>query len=266
MQRICVSGVVVYYRTVCLCFLLGMMAPLARGQGSAGSAGNIEPRYLVDIPTAGMLGKGMFDLDVDFYQQGGVVFGLSAGVLDRLSFGLSYGGSNLLGSDEPVMNPIPGVNFKIRVIEENVVLPAIAIGFDSQGKDGYLKDLDRYVIKSPGFYAAASKNYLLLGFFSLHGGVNYSLERGDDDKDVNFFVGVEKTIGPVVSVMLEYNLGSNDTNGDAPGRGRGYLNTGLKCSIGGGLTIGVNLKDLLKNGNTVHVGNRTVRIEYAKSF
>jgi len=256
----------VYRRTVCVCFLFGIVAPYLLGQGSAGTAGNIEPRYLVDIPTAGMLGKGMFGLDVDFYQQGGVVLSLSAGILDRLSFGLSYGGSNLLGSDEPVMNPIPGANIKIRVIEENMVLPAIAIGFDSQGKDGYLKDLNRYVIKSPGFYATASKNYSLLGYFSLHGGVNYSLERGDDDKDVNLFGGVEKTIGPVVSVLLEYNLGANDTNGDAPGRGRGYLNAGLKCSISGGLTLGVNLKDLLKNGNTVHVGNRTVKIEYAKSF
>ena len=236
------------------------------GQGSAGSGGSLEPRYLVDIPTAGMLDKGNFALDLDFYQEGGVLLALSVGIIDRLSFGISYGGSKLIGSQEPVMNELPGVNLRIRVIEENVVLPAIALGFDSQGKDGYRKDLDRYVIKSPGFYAVGSKNYSLAGFFSVHGGVNYSLERADDDSDVNFFAGVEKTLGPVISVVLEYNSALNDNSGNALGKGNGYLNAGIKWSIGGGLTLAVNLKDIVKNAGDVNVGNRTVCIEYAKPF
>lgn len=236
------------------------------GQGSAGSGGSLEPRYLVDIPTAGMLDKSTFALDLDFYQEGGVLLGLSVGIIDRLSFGISYGGSRLIGSQEPVMNELPGVNIKIRVIEENIVLPALAIGFDSQGKDGYLRDLDRYAIKSPGFYVVGSKNYSLAGFFSIHGGVNYSLERADDDSDVNFFAGAEKTIGPVFSVVLEYNLATNDNGGKAIGKGNGYLNAGVKWTIGGGLTLGVNLKDIVKNGGDVNVGNRTVSIEYAKPF
>jgi len=234
------------------------------GQGSAGTEGNAELRYLVDVPTAGMLYKGSAALDVDFYQEGGVLLGISLGILDRLSFGISYGGSKLIGSDKAVMNSVPGVNIKIRVIEESLVLPAIAIGFDSQGRDGYIKELSRYVIKSPGLYAVASRNYFLLGFLSIHGGVNYSFERADDDNDINFFAGVEKTLGSVVSVMLEYNLASNDSNGKALGKGRGYLNAGFRWSVGSGLTLGVNLKDIIKNGTNVNVGNRTVRIEYVK--
>ena len=234
-------------------------------QGSAGTEGNLEPRFLVDVPTAGMLAKGNLALDMDFYQEGGVLLGLSVGILDRLSFGLSYGGTHLIGSDDPVMNPVPGANIKIRIVEESVTFPAIVLGFDSQGRDGYLKDLSRYIIKSPGFYAAASKNYSMLGFFSLHGGINYSLERADGDRDFNVFAGVEKTLGSVISLVLEYNLASNDSNGEAIGKGRGYLNGGLKWTVGNGLTLGVCLKDLARNSkNDLTVANRTVKIEYAK--
>lgn len=235
-------------------------------QGSAGSSAKLEPRYLIDIPTAGMLAKGSLACDLDFYQEGGLLLGLSVGVLDRLSFGISYGGSKLIGGDKPVMNDVPGVNVKVRVIEENIALPAIALGFDSQGRDGFLKSLDRYQIKSPGFYVVASKNYSFIGFLSIHGGVNYSLEHADGDKDINVTAGVEKTLGPVVSLIVEYNLASNDSDRKAIGRGRGYLNAGLRWSVGGGLTLGVNLKDLAENGGDVNVANRTVRIEYARSL
>ena len=240
-----------------------IMSPLA------GTAGKLEPRYLVDIPTAGMLAKESFAVDIDFYQEGGVLLGLSAGILDRLSFGISYGGSKLIGTEKPVMNQTPGVNLKIRVIEENTVLPALVLGFDTQGKDGWLKDLDRYRIKSPGLFAVASKNYSLAGFFSIHGGANYSLEGTDGDKDPNLFAGVEKTVGPAISVTLEYNLASNDSNRRALGWGRGYLNAGLRCAVGGGLTLGVNLKDLARNarnGGNLNIANRTVHMEYVRSF
>jgi hypothetical protein len=232
-------------------------------QGSAGSGGKFEPRFLVDMPTAGMQDKGTFAFDADFYQQGGVLLGLSVGVLDRLSLGISYGGSALIGLNTPVMNEAPGVKVKVRLIEENMFVPALVLGFDSQGKDGYLKDQSRYVIKSPGLYAAASKNYALLGFLSVHGCVNYTLERADGNRNINGFLGAEKTIGPFVSVIAEYNIGSND---DVRGKGRGYLNSAVKWSISGGLTLGMNFKDLLKNGNESTVANRTVSLEYIRFF
>ena len=235
-------------------------------QGSAGSSARLEPRYLIDVPTAGMIDRGSFSVDCDFYQGGGVLLGLGVGVFDRLSIGISYGGSKLIGGEPPVMNDLPGFNVKVRVIEEGFVFPALAIGFDTQGKDGYIKALNRYAIKSPGFYAVISKNYATLGFLSLHGGVNYSLERGDGDKDPNVFAGIEKTIGPVVSVMMEYSLGLNDNDAQAIGRGKGYLNASLRVSVGGGVTLGVHFKDLARNADDLDFANRTVRIEFARSF
>lgn len=241
-----------------------MLHSAAMAQGSAGSSGRLEPRYLIDMPTAGMLEKGGLGFDIDFYQDGGVLLGMNIGVFDRLSFGISYGGSGLIGNGTPVMNDVPGVNVKIRIIEESMLIPALALGFDSQGKDGYIKGLDRYVIKSPGLYAAASKNYSFLGYLSFHGGANYSFERSDDDKGFNVFAGVEKTVGSFISVMVEYNTGINDNGGGAVGKGRGYVNAGIRASVGGGLTLGINLKDLLRNGDTSTFANRTAKIEFVK--
>ncbi|HTY58875.1 MAG TPA: YjbH domain-containing protein [Bacteroidota bacterium] len=249
---------------VLLTVLIGESA--LRAQGSAGSSGKLEPRVLVDFPTAGMIPRGSLALDVDFYREGGVDLAVAVGIFDRLSAGLSYGGSGLIGAGSPVMNATPGFNVKLRFLEESVYIPALALGFDSQGRDGYNRSLDRYVIKSPGFYAVLSKNYAFLGDLSIHGGSDYSLERSDGNRNVNLFAGIEKTIGPFLSLMIEYNLGSNDTGNNSLGKGRGYLNTGLRCSLGGGLTLGVNLKDLSDNGGNVTVANRTVHIEYVRTL
>jgi hypothetical protein len=253
-------------KVLCAGVLLCGLTAAASGQGSAGTAANVEPRFLIDAPTAGMLPEGSFTLDLDFYQRGGVLCGLTFGLLQRLTVGLSYGGSRLIGSDEPDWNKLPGVNLKLRLFEESNELPAIAIGFDSQGRDGYVRALDRYLMKSPGFYAVASRNYAWLGDISMHGGVNYSLERGDDDSDVSGFIGVEKSIGTSIALTAEYNLASNDSDNRALGKGRGYLNFGIRWSTGGGLTLGLNVKDVLRNLRDVEAINRTVRLEYAKFF
>jgi len=241
-----------------------LLATVSFAQGSAGSDAKVQPRYLVDIPTAGLLDRGGFGFDANFFQAGGVLIGLTAGVIDRLNFGISYGGTYIIGADEPKWNKLPGVNIKYRVFDESDLIPAIAIGFDSQGKEMYIDSLDRYTIKSPGFFVAGSKNYAILGYLSFHGGLNYSLERGDGDSDLNFFIGVEKTIGEDISIMLEHNFGFNDSNREALGKGRGYLNFGARWSLGSGFTFGVDLKDIIKNQQDISIGNRAIRLEYVK--
>jgi hypothetical protein len=235
-------------------------------QGSAGTGARVEPRYIVDMPTAGMLAKGTFAIDGRVYGNGGLLVGFSAGIFSRLAAGISYGGSGIIGAGDPVMNVAPGFFVKVRIIEESVVSPAIALGFDSQGYDGYIKELSRYVIKSPGFYGVISKNYDLLGYLSIHGGVNYSLERADGDQDVNFYAGAEKSLGSFASLVVEYNLGMNDSNQGASGKGLGYLNAALQFSPGSGLTIGLCLKDILQNGAAEEGATRTMKIEFVNSF
>ncbi len=235
-------------------------------RGSAGAKANVEPRFLVDTPTAGILHRGEFALDIDFFADGGMTVGLSAGVINRLSLGISYGGNSLIGSDEAEFNEVPGINLRYRILDETLLMPALVIGFDSQGREAYIESLDRYTIKSPGFFVTASKNYRFIGNLSVHGGANYSLERGDDDKDLNFFGGAEKSLGKNISLIVEYDFAFNDSNRRAVGRGRGYLNTGVRWSAGGGFTLGLDFKNLIKNRDQVAIGNRTLRIEFVNKL
>jgi hypothetical protein len=237
-------------------------------QSNAGASASIEPTMIIDKPTAGMLHRGSYYLSAGFFERGGVLFGVSVGLIDRFNFGISYGGTDILGTNKPDMNPYPGVNVKVRVLDESLVAPAVAVGFEWQGRGPYIEDLKRYTIKSPGFYAVASQNYAILGNLSVHGGVNLSTERGDGDKDLNVYFGAEKSVGNDISVLGEYDLGLNDNSANAigHGRGRGYLNLGFRWSWGKGLVLGVNVKDVFKNQGDISIGNRTLQLEYVGTF
>jgi len=235
-------------------------------QNTAGDAANIEPRYIIDTPTAGLLKRGAFSFESNFFQDGGVMFGLYAGALDRLTFGVSYGGVGIIGKGKVNMQKLPGVMVKYRLFDETEAMPAIAFGFDSQGKETYIDSLERFTIKSRGIFIAASKNYSFLGFLSFHGGVNWSMEKKDGDKDMDVFVGVEKSIGQELSLLAEYDFAFNDNHGNAYGRGNGYLNAGLRWSLASGLTLGFDLKNIVKNQNNVTFANRTLKVEYVRTF
>ena len=238
--------------------------------GSAGSSAGIESRYLIDMPTAGILHNGMIAMSVHFYEESGVLMSLEAGAFNRLTFGLSYGGTNVIGSGPVDWNKLPGVTIRFRLVDETADFPAIALGYDSQGKDLYLSQYSRYEYKSPGFFAAASKYFTMLGYLGIHGGVNYSLENGDGNKNLNFYVGADKTIGRDISIIAEYNFGLNDNLNlaDTTGLtrpGPGYLNAGIKWSVGNGFTVEFDYKnifDLKKTGGSL----RTIRIEYVQSM
>jgi hypothetical protein len=236
-------------------------------QTTAGDASTMEPRQLIDIPTAGMLNRGAFALDVDIFEAGGVGVAVSAGALDRLSFGISFSGTGIIGNNSVTMQKLPGVNIKFRIFDESMAFPAIALGFDSQGKEAYIDSTERFTIKSRGVYAVASKNYAMLGNFSIHGGINMSMERNDGDKDMDVFLGAEKSLGRDVSLLGEYDFAFNDNNNRALGEGKGYFNLGFRWSFGNGFTLGFDLKNIFKNqDHIVTIGNRTMKVEYVRSF
>ncbi len=253
-------------RILCLALILVATVSVSRAQSYAGTAATMEPTMLVDKPTAGLLKRGSYILQTNLFQQGGVMFGVAVGLFEQFTFGISYGGTNIIGPKEIKMNPLPGVQVKLRVLDESPMMPAIAVGFDSQGKEPYLNadSLKRYTIKSPGFYAVGSKNYTFFGNLSVHGGLNYSTERTDGDKDVNIFVGFEKSLGKDISILGEYDFATNDNL--KVGQGRGYINLGVRVSAGKGLIIGFDLKNVNKNQQNVTIGNRTLQIDYITTF
>jgi hypothetical protein len=244
------------------------MIDSARAQSYAGDEASVEPTMLIDKPTAGLLKRGSYSVSSGFFQNGGVLVGIMVGIFEPFTFGISYGGTDIIGHNKTNMNPMPGVNAKLRIVGEGAFMPALAIGFDSQGKEPYLTadTLKRYTIKSPGVYVAASKNYAVFGNLSIHGGLNRSMESDDGDGDLNMFVGMEKSLGSDISIMLEYDFAANDNHGHAIGRGNGYLNFGFRWSWGKGLIVGFNLKNVTKNQEKVNVGNRTLQIDYIGNF
>ncbi len=215
-------------------------------QGTAGTSSKYEYRHFIDMPTTGVLNKGYVGVAVKNLPDGNVIGGIEAGVFENFSFGLSYGGANIIGSGKIDWYETPAFNVRYRVLDETTNAPSVSIGFDSQGKGAWVDSSDRYEIKSPGFFASTSKTFDFLGYVVLSGTMNYSFEN-DDDKDLNFGIGVEKTVGKFVSVYLEYDFAMNDNSDKALGDGDGYLNAGVRWAVGNGFTIGFDLRDLLEN-------------------
>lgn len=236
-------------------------------QGTAGTNAKYEYRSLIDLPSAGILEKGFVGVSADVLPYGVVISKIEVGVFDNFSFGISYGGANIIGTGKIDWYELPGVNVRARLVDETASMPAFTFGFDSQGKGLYDSELNRFEIKSPGFYVAAAKNFELLGYLSLHGIINYSLERDDDDKDLNLGVGFEKTLGDKISIVGEYNFAINDNSIKSYGDGNGYMNFGIRWSVGDGFTMGLDFRDMLDNKKiNSNKADRAIFVEYIKSI
>lgn len=224
----------------------------------------VEPRYGVDMPTAGVLRRGEYAMTTQMYRGGGLTAGLSVGIFDRMMFGISFGGNGIIGVGDVTWQKIPGIVVKYRIIDETV-FPAFALGFDSQGNEGYNADKNRYTVKSPGFYVAASKNYTFFGYLSFHGCLNYSLEN-EDGKIPDLTLAAEKSVGDNVAMTAEYDLALNDHNNAHFGRDRGYFNMGVRWHVGGGLSLEADVKNIFGNQDGVPAASRVIRIEYVSSL
>ena len=236
-------------------------------QGSAGDKAEYEYRYLIDMPTAGILQKGYVGVTSDILPNGVLIAAIEAGVFENVSFGISFGGSNFVGSGNVDWYKWPGVNIRLRILDEAILLPAISLGFDTQGKGEYFDSLGRYTIKSPGLFAAVRKNFNFIGYLSLHGSVNYSLEGKDGDNFVNLKIGAEQTLGSNFSLIIEFDFAFNDNNSPGFGEDKGYLNIGLRWTVSKGFTLGFDLRDLRSNkSGTNNSFDRAIRIEYIQSI
>ncbi len=228
----------------------------------------LQPRKLIDCPTAGLLPRGSFDFDIRVYPGGGSIFGIDIGLMKRLMVGMSFGGQNVIGEGKPDWNPRIEFAVKYRLINESFIFPAFVLGFDSQGDGAYNDSLERYTYKSKGFYAVISKGYATGDIpIGLHAGANYSLENEDKDKNVTVFFGADMLIGENLGVVAEYDLGANDDNSEELfGRGYGYLNVGAQWIFSNRLLLQFNLKNLLLNRKDADTWGREFKIVYFESF
>ena len=230
---------------------------------------------LVDTPTAGILQQGEVQVYAKAYRSNGILAGSSVGIFPRFMFGISYGGENLVGNDKPFWHERVEVNAKYRLIDEDASMPAITVGFDTQGHGEYHNSLKRFDIKSKGFYSVASKNFLLYGNLGFHGGVNYSLEVKDNQDNLNFFIGADKTIGENLHLLLDYDLALNDQKAKASveaesdfwkRRGYGYLNLALYLKFTDFVAVKFLAYDVLENNKLTNGADRAIIIDYNMKF
>ena len=259
------------------------------------------PLDLVTIPTAGTLPKGSYTLEALLMNDGGILSKISVGISDNFCIGLSYGLQDFISEKEPAINKsMPEIQIKYRVYSETTTIPAIVIGLDTQGKGRYIKregifgqsNFERYEQKAWGVYAVASKNWNLLGNLGVHIGLNkntwetdpYRLSNTDTifkDKDLNLFFGLDKEINRSFSVLLEYDTAINDYDPDNPpaigydlfGKGKGYLNAGIRWTIGENMMIEIDFNDISKNyinnelmDDEKEYSNRELKIIYFERF
>ena len=231
------------------------------------------PTDLITIPTAGTLMRGSFSMDMRVQDEGGVILGLSAGLTDRFQFGISFGSPNLIGDDSLRWYPRPEAKLKYLIIDENLTLPGVALGLNTQGYGNFHSEdsLLRYDTKAYGVYLAASKNWRsLLGNVGLHGGVNYNfIETADGDKDPNLFFGLDLEFNPEFSVLVEYNSALNENDMTARSmsiNNGGYLNAALRWSFVESLHLELDLNNLLFDDEKVDYFKREIKITYIEYF
>ncbi len=246
-----------------------------------------ELLQLADSPTAGILQYSEVLITTKMYRNNGILLGSSVGLFSRFMFGISYGGENIVGNQKPVWNENVEVNARYRILDESPTLPAVVIGFDSRGHGVYHRALKRYDIKSKGFYTALSRNYLFLGNLGFHLGTNYSLERSDGQESLNFFAGLDKSLGDELTVMIDYDMALNDKEIESENsrsseypditgnrkdeslldrKGRGYLNISLYLRFADFLAVKFTAYDLLENNQHTTGADRAITINYNMKF
>jgi hypothetical protein len=242
----------------------------------AAMGSSIELQKLVDAPTAGCLKKGQYNFELQVYPQGGVLAGFAVGLFDRFTMGVSYGGIGIIGSDKVDWNEQPGVLLKYRLFEESFIMPAVALGFNNQGYGAWMENNNpvrqiegnRYTFKAKGMFAVAGKNFAIqsLGTIGFHGGITYNAIEDDDDRNLDGFFGVDKSLNEELSLIVEYDLATNDDGRFSVGRDRGYLNGAIHWIIANKLMVDILLKDILNNRIGATSPSREIRITYTETF
>jgi len=226
---------------------------------------------LIDCPSAGCPESGVYDFELRAFPGGGVLVGFSVGLLGRFGVGLYYGGTGIIGFDRPDWNPQPGVTAMCRLIDENLLLPALSIGFNNQGYGAWMDSAERYQFKAKGFYAVLGKVFRIgvVGEIGWHLGVNMNPIE-EDNKKPDFFCGADYHLVRQIALIAEYSAALDDRQVSSLGEGKGYLNLGVRWTFAERLALDLHLKDVIINQDTDLRGGggvgREIRISYVEKL
>ncbi|HYF02030.1 MAG TPA: hypothetical protein VEC36_01540, partial [Patescibacteria group bacterium] len=131
----------------------------AFAQGSAGSRTTVESRFIVDVPTAGVIAKSKIGAYIHAFEGGGIMTEVSYGIFKNINVGGSYSFTNVIGSGSPEVQGIPGLHVRARILDEAIYYPAISLGASTQGRGAFLKSAKSFQTPSPGAFLALSKAF-----------------------------------------------------------------------------------------------------------
>ncbi len=235
------------------------------GDGAAGEKAVFETRYIVDMPTAGVIPKSHYSGFITLFQSGGLVGELIVAPFENFNMGLSFGGTNIIGSGEVVFQELPGAYLKYRIVDEKTEMPAICIGVLTQGFGPFIESESRFLTLSPGIFLAVSKNFsYFLGEIALHGGLCYSLEQKPSNRSPNLYAGFEQSLGSYLALNFETNLNLDENSSTMANKG--LFNASLRWGVTRNVTFELVFRDLSRHYRGSEGFIRVVRIEYVNTF
>lgn len=204
----------------------------------------------VDIPTPDVLDPATYATTFRFYNEGGIMSRLIVGPLKRVNFGISFDAQRVIGSQDPHMVR-PGVYFKLRAFDGTDILPALALGYDSQGFL-YQESTKEFLHKEKGLYLVGSHE-IFLPDFELHAGVN--INDFDDAKVFGFFGATWKIVSSF-ALLAEYDNVRNSPDN--------RVNLGGRFWVSPYFNVDVAARNVGRGGS--RGGERIVRLNYAGHF
>lgn len=154
----------------------------------------------VDIPTADVMDPATYLTDFRFYSDGGTLSRLMISPFKRIGLGVQFDVQNMIGGGEPSMVS-PDLWFKLRAFDGTDYIPAVALGYDSQGYL-YQKSTKEFLHEERGLYLVGSHE-IFLPNFDLNAGIN--VPDVDNDAKIYGFFGASWRIIPSFALVAEYD-------------------------------------------------------------
>jgi hypothetical protein len=217
--------------------------------------------YNIDQPVPVSLAHGEYFVSARLWGRGGALLRGGVGLFDRVTLGVSYGGNCLLGNDSVLLYRRPEFQARLAILNEVGYIPALALGFDSQGYDDLFAVEDsshdttyRYSVLPRGGYLTAGKTIEPIRTFVQLGA---SYWGGFDG-----FLAANCLLPGNVELILEYDPALND--GQARWQG-GLLNFGIGWTVAEKVRLALGLRDLLGNRDQTFL-NRTLDVSINEHF
>ncbi|MFA5859400.1 MAG: hypothetical protein WC955_10080 [Elusimicrobiota bacterium] len=205
----------------------------------------ITPLEMIDAPTAEVVDHESVLVNFRVYENGGLLTKIVFGVINRLQLGLTMDIAKVIGRDQPELHQ-PQLDIKFRFFDGNVYVPALALGYNSQG---YLYNelLKQYAHREKGLYLVASRE--IVDGLELHLGTNVY----DFEKDIFYgFLGMSWLLGERFMTCFELD---NIRNSDEV-----RVNFNLAAKFTDNLTMELAVRDMVVAAN--HSPDRVLKITY----